>query len=153
MASAVLTLAWAIAGGMRVRNPPRGLLITHEHAPKDRNRRQLRRDSSIGVLHRVVNEMTKERIEQLRALRVTLKSGEYDGAHIMAAWIALAEYADLLERQSSEPETPQFGQQAEAMLSAILGCIGRYGDELMVRRIWDEARRAALSSRTRAEHD
>lgn len=43
-----------------------------------------------------------EKIEQLRNLRVRLKSGEYDGTDIMAAWIALEEYAELLERAAGQ---------------------------------------------------
>jgi hypothetical protein len=43
-----------------------------------------------------------EKVERLRDLRVRLKSGEYDGTDIMAAWIALEEYADLLERASGQ---------------------------------------------------
>lgn len=44
-----------------------------------------------------------EKVEHLRNLRVRLKSGEYDGVDIMAAWIALEEYADLLEQESEIP--------------------------------------------------
>jgi len=45
-----------------------------------------------------MNEATKEKVEHLRHLRVLLKSGDYDGVTIMHAWIAIEEYADLLER-------------------------------------------------------
>jgi hypothetical protein len=35
--------------------------------------------------------------KELRAVATMLKIGEYDGVHIMHAWIALREYADLKE--------------------------------------------------------
>ena len=35
--------------------------------------------------------------KELRAVATMLKIGEYDGVHIMNAWIALREYADLKE--------------------------------------------------------
>lgn len=41
---------------------------------------------------------TAEKVERLRHLRTLLKSGEYDGMVVMQAWIAIDEYADLLER-------------------------------------------------------
>lgn len=46
---------------------------------------------------------SKEKLEHLRHLRVLLKCGEYDGAHIMQAWLALDEYAAMLERAADEP--------------------------------------------------
>lgn len=46
-------------------------------------------------------ESTKEKVQRLRDLRTVLKSGEYDGADLMAAWIALQEYAALLEQQDT----------------------------------------------------
>lgn len=48
--------------------------------------------------------MTNEKVGKLRRLRVLLKSGDYTGTDIMEAWIALDEYADLLEHQPVEPE-------------------------------------------------
>ena len=35
--------------------------------------------------------------EELRVLRMRLKSGEYDGVHIMQAWIAIDELIELRE--------------------------------------------------------
>jgi hypothetical protein len=46
---------------------------------------------------------SKDRVAELRHLRNLLKTGEYMGTDIMLAWIALAEYADLLERTGHEP--------------------------------------------------
>jgi hypothetical protein len=42
--------------------------------------------------------------------------------------------------------------QAEAALSAILSWVDKH-DELVVRRIWDDARRAALSAKPEPSHD
>ena len=43
-----------------------------------------------------MNKMpTAERIEKLNALRVRLKTGEYDGNDIMQAWIAIDRIAEL----------------------------------------------------------
>ena len=39
--------------------------------------------------------------EKIRELSRTLKSGDYDGVNLMAAWIRLNEYADLLDKQAS----------------------------------------------------
>lgn len=50
-----------------------------------------------------VSRTSKEKVEQLRDLRVRLKSGEYSGTDIMQAWIVLGEYADALERTAPEP--------------------------------------------------
>lgn len=47
---------------------------------------------------------TNDRASRLRDLRVRLKSGEYDGADIMAAWIACDDLADMLDRAAHEPE-------------------------------------------------
>lgn len=38
------------------------------------------------------------RTEELKVLRMRLKSGEYDGEHIMQAWIAIDELIKLRER-------------------------------------------------------
>lgn len=54
----------------------------------------------------------KEKVEQLRDLRVRLKSGEYSGTDIMQAWIVLGEYADALERTASEPSAAPSGNEA-----------------------------------------
>ena len=37
--------------------------------------------------------------DELRELRAALKSGEYDGTHVMRAWIAVDELAALQERE------------------------------------------------------
>ena len=37
------------------------------------------------------------RTEELKVLRMRLKSGEYDGAHIMQAWVAIDELIELRE--------------------------------------------------------
>lgn len=47
---------------------------------------------------------SEERVAELRHLRNLLKTGEYMGTDIMLAWIALAEYADLLEARSAHEE-------------------------------------------------
>lgn len=47
-------------------------------------------------------ETAKQKIERLRDLRVRLKSGEYDGVDVMHAWMAVKEYADLLEQQTED---------------------------------------------------
>jgi hypothetical protein len=46
-----------------------------------------------------------ERVEELRLLRLKLKSGDYDGVDLMRAWIALEEYADMLERMKRPPDS------------------------------------------------
>lgn len=51
-------------------------------------------------------ETVNQRVERLRDLRVRLKSGEYDGVDIMHAWMAISDYADLLEQQSEELRPP-----------------------------------------------
>jgi hypothetical protein len=45
-------------------------------------------------------ETAKQKIERLRDLRVRLKSGDYSGTDIMHAWIAVKEYADLIENDN-----------------------------------------------------
>lgn len=46
---------------------------------------------------------SKERAVALRHLHDKLKSGEYDGTDVMAAWIAVEDLACLLERAGNEP--------------------------------------------------
>ncbi len=41
--------------------------------------------------------LTPELAKELRALRRTLKSGEYNGGDLMRAWIRLEEYARLID--------------------------------------------------------
>jgi hypothetical protein len=53
--------------------------------------------------HLTSNELST-RVAELRHLRNLLKTGEYMGTDIMLAWIALAEYADLLEAGNSASE-------------------------------------------------
>lgn len=43
-------------------------------------------------------------VERLRDLRVTLKSGEYDGADLMQAWCAMMDAADALLALKAEVE-------------------------------------------------
>lgn len=50
---------------------------------------------------------SKERVAELRHLRNLLKTGEYMGTDIMLAWIALAEYADLLEKRTAPEPCPE----------------------------------------------
>lgn len=73
-----------------------------------------------------------EKIDELR-YDVTIRDDE--GVHTLKDWGAQK------PKESSSP----FSAQTEAALSAILDCIDRFGDELAVRRIWDEARRASLA--------
>lgn len=47
------------------------------------------------------------RVLALRHLHDKLKSGEYDGTDVMAAWVAVEDLACLLERATSEPPAEQ----------------------------------------------
>jgi hypothetical protein len=47
--------------------------------------------------------MKNNRVAALRHLHDKLKSGEYDGTDVMAAWIAVEDLACLLERTADEP--------------------------------------------------
>lgn len=62
---------------------------------------------------------SKQKAERLRELRVLLKSGEYDGADLMAAWIALEEYADLLERPPEATGTRDMEPLVAALIQAV----------------------------------
>lgn len=67
---------------------------------------------------RVVDEPTASsevslRVAELRHLRNLLKTGEYMGTDVMLAWIAVAEYADLLEAGNSAHEPFAVGDRVE----------------------------------------
>ena len=72
---------------------------------------------------------TKERATRLRELRVRLKSGEYDGADLMAAWIACEDLANIeaenerlrealnaFKRDSHYADCPEAHELADAVL-------------------------------------
>lgn len=53
--------------------------------------------------------MDREKIEELKTLRVILKSGEYDGVHLMKAWLAiddLVRIEELLKTHTLVPKDP-----------------------------------------------
>ena len=67
--------------------------------------------------------MTKELVAELRALRLRLKSGEYTGVDVMRAWIAVEDYANLLESSAHEPSAPHEHQWETYTSEGIGRCI------------------------------
>jgi hypothetical protein len=53
---------------------------------------------------------SNKRVAALRHLHDKLKSGDYDGTDVMAAWIAVEDLACLLERAENEPPAAQFDE-------------------------------------------
>jgi hypothetical protein len=70
-----------------------------------------------------MNDITRTsntRVAALRHLHDKLKSGEYDGTDVMAAWIAVEDLACLLERAENEPPADPVGFVARSKVDGTI---------------------------------